>query len=155
MMDVHVAVTINASADSVWAVVADIEGSQNTIKGIERIEILERPPDGIVGLKWKETRTMAGKKAVETMWITDADEGSYYLTEARSHGSVYRTRLDLAEEGGSTALGMDFTAQPETLPAKLFATLLGPLMKRTIRNALLQDLQDVKVAVESRPPTTP
>ena len=152
-MNVHVAVTINAPADAVWAVAADIEGSQNTVTGIEKIEILERPTAGMRGLTWKETRTIGGKTAVETMWITEVDEAAYYVTEARSHGSVYRTRVDLAETGGITTLSMDFTAHPETFPAKLFYTVFGPLMRRSIRKALHQDLQDVKTAVESRQPS--
>lgn len=149
-MDVRVAVTINAPTGAVWPVIADIEGSQETIAGIDEIEILERPSYGILGLKWKETRTMGGKQAVETMWITEAEEESYYVTEARSHGSIYRTRIDLAESAGMTTLSMDFSAEPETFVAKLFTIVLGPLMKRSIRNALQQDLEDVKAAVESR-----
>lgn len=149
-MNVDASVTINAPVDAVWSVATDIEGSQRTISGIEEVEILERPSPGIRGLKWKETRTIAGKKAVETMWITDVEEKSYYVTEARSHGSIYRTRVSVSESGGRTTLSMAFTAEPVSTLAKVFSTLLGPLMKRSIKKAFQKDLEDLKAAAESR-----
>lgn len=149
-METRVSVTIDAPAEDVWAVATDIEGTQQTISGVEKIEVLERPPNGFVGFKWRETRTMAGKQAVETMWITEAVEPSYYVTEARSHGSIYRTRIDLDEAGGRTTLRMFFSGEPQTFLARFFAVAFGWLVKRSVAKALQQDLEDVKAAVESR-----
>lgn len=149
-MDVQASIAVNAPPEAVWSVVTDIEGSQRTISGIEEVEILERPSPGIRGLKWKETRTIGGKKAVETMWITDVDDGSYYVAEARSRGSVYRTKVSVSETAGRTILSMDFTAEPVSFLAKAFSVLLGPLMKRSIKKAFQKDLEDSKAAAESR-----
>lgn len=41
------------------------------VSGIISLNILHQPEDGLVGLKWEETRKMFGKEASETMWITD------------------------------------------------------------------------------------
>jgi carbon monoxide dehydrogenase subunit G len=149
-MNVEAAVTIDAPPDVVWTVVTDIEDSPNTVSGIEKVEILERGGDGLVGLKWKETRTIGGRKAVETMWVTEAEEGSYYVAEARSHGSIYRTRVGLSPAHGGTRLAMSFSATAVSFVARVFSAVLGPVMKGAIRKAFNRDLQDIKVAAESR-----
>ena len=69
-MVTKVEVTINGSKEDVWNMITDIENSSKTITGIEQIEILEKPGDGLVGLKWRETRTLFGRTATEIMWIT-------------------------------------------------------------------------------------
>jgi carbon monoxide dehydrogenase subunit G len=146
---VNVAVRVHAPKDRVWRVVTDIENSARTISAIDTIEVLERPNAGLVGLKWRETRTLYGKAATEVMWITDVEEGASYVTEARSHGSIYRTRIGLSEDGGAARLGMEFRAEPQSFGARVASIVLGPVMKRAVRKALLQDLQDVKREAES------
>lgn len=148
-MEVQVDVVINAPKNEVWKLVSDIENAASTISGIDKLEVLERPDQGLVGLKWRETRTLFGKTATETMWITEVGEGSYYLTEARSHGSIYRTKVSVSEEGSSTRLSMVFSAQAQSFVAKVFSVLLGFMMKNAMRKAILQDLTDVKAAAEA------
>lgn len=147
VMDLEV--TVHAPVQRVWGIVSNIEGSAETVSGIDSIEILERPAEGLLGLKWRETRTLFGKTAEETMWITEAVEDSHYVTEAHSHGSHYRTKVWVADADGVTRLGMEFHGRGETLVAKVLSTLLAPLMKGTMRKALLQDLSDVKAAAEA------
>jgi uncharacterized membrane protein len=53
---VEVQVTINKSKAAVWAVIANIENASETISGITNVEVLEKPANGLVGLKWRETR---------------------------------------------------------------------------------------------------
>jgi carbon monoxide dehydrogenase subunit G len=149
-MSVEVAVTVDAPKRHVWRTVSDIEHAASTISAIEKIEVLERPSEGLLGLKWKETRTLFGKSATETMWVTVADEHSYYATEARSHGSIYRTEIHLADQDGGTRLSMTFSAEAQTLGARVMSTVFGFLMNRSLKKALLQDLQDLKKAAESR-----
>ncbi|MEX2530878.1 MAG: SRPBCC family protein [Gemmatimonadota bacterium] len=149
-MKVDLVVRVNAPKDAVWRIVSDIENAEHIVSGIDRVEVLEKPASGLSGLKWRETRTLFGKTAVETMWITEAVEGSHYRTEARNHGAVYRSRVYVEEYGESgTCLGMTFQAEAHTFAAKLASLLLAPLMKGATRKALLQDLEDIKAASES------
>ena len=99
---------------------------------------------------WRQI-TDIGKTATETMWITDATEAESYETEASSHGSHYHSRIAIAEENGATRLRMDFDATPQTLGAKVMWALTGFMFKGATRKALQQDLEDIKVAVETRP----
>lgn len=68
--------TVNASPEQVWCVFTYIPAAADTLSGVEGIEMLSEPPYG-VGTRWRETRTMFGKKATEEMWVTGA-EGSKY-----------------------------------------------------------------------------
>ena len=152
MTTVSTEVMIDAPAGAVWATITDIENSMNTIEGIDAIEILDRPAEGagIRGLRWRETRTMFGKQAIETMWITDVVERVSYDTEARSHGSIYRTRFEVSETPGGTRLVVHFSGEPTSTVARIFALVFGRFMAGSIRKALQKDLADIRVAAEAR-----
>ncbi|HEX7072382.1 MAG TPA: SRPBCC family protein [Rhodothermales bacterium] len=145
----EVSVWVDAPRSRVWRLVTDIENSADTISGIDKVEILERPIEGVRGLKWLETRTFYGKQATETMWIAEAAEPAYYVTEANSHGTHYRTEIRLDEERGGTLLKMRFEGSPESGMAKFLSVVFGWLMKRSVSKALLQDLNDLKRAAEA------
>ena len=85
-MIVEVQVTINGSREAIWAAITNIENASDTISGIERIEVLEKPAKGLVGLKWRETRMLFGKPATADKWITDAAENQFYKTKAEDGG---------------------------------------------------------------------
>lgn len=143
-------VVVRAPRSVVWAVVTDIPNAASTIEGIEKIEIIDRPASGLVGLKWRETRKMFGKEATEVMWITGASEASHYETRAESHGAVYTTRIGLEDAAGGTRLSMELAAAPQTFGAKVMGSIFGPFMKGSMRKALLKDLEDIKAAAEAQ-----
>lgn len=149
-MRVIVETEIGAPLMDVWRLVTDIENAASTIKAIEKIEILERPSSGVVGMKWRETRTMFGKAATEVMWITDAVAGTHYDTRAESHGSVYKTRIALEDRNGRTGLVMTFEGEPQSVGAKIMWGLTGFLFKGATRRALAKDLADIKAALERK-----
>ncbi len=140
---------INGSVEAIWKVISDIDGSVNVISGIEKIEVLERPEAGLTGLKWKETRTMFGQTATEVMWITEAEKNRFYATRAESHGSVYISRLSIEEKDGVSLLTFDFSAEFETIGAKIMSFLTGWLFASATVKAIMQDLEDIKKAVEA------
>jgi hypothetical protein len=147
-MNLSVDIDINGSAGKTWQVISNIENATDNISGIEEIEILEKPQNGLVGLKWRETRTLFGKTATEVMWITDAVENEYYKTRAESHGSVYVSKLMISETNGQTRLTMDFGAKAQTFVAKILYVLMGFLFNGATIKALKKDLDDIKIAVE-------
>ena len=147
-MDFTVEVTIEGSKEDVWKVITDIENADRNISGIEEVEILEKPIDGLVGLKWQETRTLFGRTATEIMWITHAEENKSYKTRAESHGAVYITSFDLSDTDSGTRLTMTFDGDPQTLSAKLMGAITGRFFAKATREALQKDLDDIKAAVE-------
>ena len=81
-MIVEAQVTINGSREAIWAAITNIENASEIISGIEKTEVVERPANGLVGLKWRETRILFGKPATVEKWITDAAENAFYTTRA-------------------------------------------------------------------------
>ncbi|MEM7572525.1 MAG: SRPBCC family protein [Bacteroidota bacterium] len=148
MSPIICSIPINASKETIWKTITDWENAAERISGINSIEILNKPASGIVGLKWKETRTMFGREAIETMWVTEAQENDYYRVGAESHGSKYDTRMSIEERNGENHLVMSFSAQPISAGAKVMSFLMGRMMKGAVRKAFDQDLADIKAAVE-------
>lgn len=148
-MRVGAEVDVAAPKHVVWNIITNIDEAQHTITAIEKIEVLERPPQGLLGLKWRETRTMFGKTAIEVMTVTEVEEGTHYCTEAESHGSAYFSKLSVAEVGDATRLTMTFRGEAQSFGAKVMSAVLGPLFKGATEKAMRQDLLDIKAKAEA------
>ncbi len=147
-MEFKTQIEIKAPKEKVWTIISDIENSKDNISAIESIEVLEQPTEGLLGLKWKETRTMFGKQATEIMWITESIENQHYQTRAESHGAIYISRLWVDETDNGTILNMSFNGTPVTFGAKFMSTVLGWMFKNATQKALKKDLEDIKAAAE-------
>jgi hypothetical protein len=145
---VEAQVTINGSKAAIWAVITDIENASAIMSGIEKIEVLEMPASGLVGLKWRETRMLFGKPATAEKWITDAAENEFYKTRAEDNGFVFLTTMRVSESGGGVTLTSSHESRPQGFIAKLMSIPMGLLFKGVAKKAVLQDLNDIKAAVE-------
>ena len=148
-MTISVSEEINAPRERIWDLITDIDSWTDTISGIVSIEVINRPEAGVVGLKWRETRVLFGKEAVETMWISAAEPNRWYETTAENHGAIYTTRLSLDESNGKIVLTMAFSAKPTTIPAKLMSAI-SFLFNGTLRKMLQKDLDDIRQTAEGR-----
>lgn len=146
-MAITVSEKINAPRERVWDLITDSDVWVDNISGIKSVEVLEKPASGVVGLKWREKRELFGKEATETMWVTAAETGHWYETNALNHGMAYTTRLSVAELGDGTTLTMTFDAKPTTLTARLMMPI-SMMFNGAVRKALQQDLSDIKLAAE-------
>jgi hypothetical protein len=147
-MIVEVQVTIDGSRAAIWAAITDIEHASELIRGIESIEVLERPAMGLVGLRWRETRMLFGKPATAEKWITDAAENEFYRTRAESDGFVFLSTTSISETRGGMTLTSTHDSRPRSLVARVMSIPMGLLFKGVAKKALLQDLNDIKSAVE-------
>ena len=152
-MLVDVQVTINGSKAAIWAAMTNIENATAIIRGIDKIEILEKPANGLIGLKWRETRMLFGKPATADKWITDAAENAFYKTRAESDGFIFLSTMRISESSGGTTLTSIHDSQPQSIGAKIMSIPMGLLFKGVARKALLQDLNDIKSAVEQQEST--
>src|SRR6266481_1055666 len=118
-MIVEAQVTINGSRAAIWAAIANIENASETISGIENIEVLEKPANGLVGLKWRETRMLFGKPATAEKWITDAAENEFYKTKAEQDGFVFLTTKSISASSGGMTLKETHESKPQRIGAKL------------------------------------
>jgi hypothetical protein len=148
-MLVEAQVTINASRAAVWAAITNIENAADIISGILKIEVLEKPASGLVGLKWRETRMLFGKPAAAEKWITDATENEFYKTRAEDNGFVFLSTMTISESGnGGITLTSSHDSQPQRFVARLMSIPMTLFFKGTVKKALLQDLNDIKAAVQ-------
>ncbi|MBI4912190.1 MAG: SRPBCC family protein [Acidobacteria bacterium] len=140
-------VTIHGSRGALWALITDLENAAKFIRGIQDIQVVEKPPQGLVGLRWRETRELFGKPATVEKWITEAVENTSYATRAEEGGMVFLTTLRISEGEGALTLTSSHETRPRGLGARIKAAPLF-LFKGVIRKAILQDLQDLKAALE-------
>src|SRR5215510_5541999 len=144
-MLVEAQVTIKGSKAAIWAAITDIEKASGTIRGIQNIEVLEKPANGLVGLRWRETRMLFGKPATAEKWITDAAENEFYKTRAEDNGFVFLTTMSISESGGGITLTSTHETRPQGIVARLMSIPMF-LFKGVVKKAILQDLNDIKSA---------
>lgn len=140
-------ITINGSTAAVWAVIANIEGAAEIISGIEKIEVVERPTTGILGWKWRETRILFGKPATVEKVIIAGLENEFFTTESKEGGFMFSTYNRIWEGDGGTILRSQHETRPQGFVASL-KSLPMVFFKGVIKKAILQDLNDIKAAVE-------
>jgi len=146
-MIVETHIHIDGSAAAIWAAITDIEHAADLIGGIERIEIVHRPPDGIEGLRWRETRMLFGELATVEKWITEAVENESYTTRAEDGGFVFLTTFRIAGSGEGAVLASSHETRPQGIVARL-KSLPMVFFRGVIRKAIERDLRDLKTAVE-------
>jgi len=147
---VEVQVTIAGSKPAIWAAMTDIENASKIISGIEKIEVVAKPAHGLVGLRWRETRMLFGKPATAEKWITDAAENEFYETRAESDGFVFLSTMSLSGSDGRITLTSAHDSRPQTIAARLMSIPMVVLFKGVAKKALVQDLNDIKSAVERK-----
>ena len=147
-MLVEVQVTINGSRQAIWNAMTNIAHAADIIRGIDRIEILDQPATGLVGLKWRETRMLFGKPASADKWITDAAENAFYKTRAESDGFIFLSTMQITDGSGGMTLTSMHDSQPQSFGAKIMSIPMSLLFKGVAKKALVQDLLDIKSAVE-------
>lgn len=146
-MIVEVQVTIKGTRAAVWNSITNIESAAKIISGIEKIEVVEKPANGLVGLRWCETRMYFGKPAVVEKWITDAAENEFYKTRSESDGYLFLSTLSISESSGGITLTSSHDYKPQSIGARLKSIPMF-LFRGVVKKALLQDLNDIKSAVE-------
>jgi len=148
-MIVEAKVTINASRAAVWTAITNIENAAQFIGGIEKIEVVEKPANGIIGLRWRETRMYFGKPATVEIWITDAAENEFYKTRAESDGFVFLSTMSISESSSGITLTTSHDYNPQSIAARL-KSIPMILFKGMMKKIFLQDLNDIKSAVEQK-----
>lgn len=148
-MIVQAQITIKGTRTEAWPVITNIRNASEIISGIERIEILNEPAKELVGLKWRETRMYFGKPAAVDKWITDAVEYEFYKTRAEMDGFIFITTMTLLESSGNISLISSHETKPQGFIAKM-KSLPMIFFRNILKKAILQDLNDIKTAVEHK-----
>lgn len=146
---IDVAAFTTATPQQVWNVMTDLDGARDTISGIDSIERLDDLPGFQVGTRWRETRTMFGRSATETMEVIACDPGRSYATEAHNRGTRYVTTMSVTPvDGGQSMVSMRFEAEVTGVLNKTIGALVGRLMMGNVRKAMQADVDDIARAAE-------
>ncbi len=147
-MIVEAQTAIRASKAALWAAITDIAHGADLVRGIESVELVETPAQGLAGLRWKETRILFDKPATVEKWITGAVEGESYTTRAESDGFVFLTTMRISGQEPDLALTSSHESLPQTFGAKLSSVPMALFFRGVIRKHILADLADYKAAAE-------
>lgn len=141
---------VNASPEKVWAVISDIPGSAATLSGVESIQMVSEGPYG-EGTRWKETRSMMGRRETVELWVSQADPPRSTTVKALQGGADYTSRFALAERDGGTDLTLTFGAEVlrPTVLSKIMMALFGKIGMSMTRKALAKDLAEIAAKAES------
>lgn len=140
--------TINASLDTVWSIITDIENSPSVAPEITHIEMLTPPPFR-VGTKWRETRRMNNREAVAVLEITEVAPARSYTARSNLMGLEFDTQFVLTRERDTTRLDLHTTSRPITFGGRVFS-LLSPLFTPAMKKAMQSDLDAIKRAADAR-----
>jgi carbon monoxide dehydrogenase subunit G len=140
---------INAPVEKVFAVASDVEHAPEVISAITKMEVLTDGPVG-VGTRFRETRVMFGKEAMEEMEFSVFDPPRSYTLVADSHGCHYVSTFRFTPEGAGTRVDFEFTGDAHSFGAKVMSAVMGPLMKGTMRKMLAKDLGELKRSIEAQ-----
>lgn len=140
---------VQAPAERVWEVLTDVAHADQTLSGVERVELLTEGPYW-VGTRWRETRRVFGKEVTEEMQVTAAEAPTRTVVEADSSGVHYATEFTLAPSTDATRLAMSFTASQAgaNVLQRALGRLFGGLGARATAKVMAQDLRDVAARAE-------
>lgn len=149
-MQVEVRRDVAAPASRVWEVLTDLRNAPEHIGGIVAVEVLDGDDGFAPGTRWRETRRMFGREAVEEMTVTAVDPGRSYTVEATSHGAHYTTVMAVEPTADlSSRVTMTFGATTDGLVARVLSNTVGRLAARATRRMCEEDLADIARAAEA------
>ncbi len=140
---------VKAPADAVFAVYTDLEKMVDRIPQITALEVLTEGPVG-KGTRWRETRLMYKKEAVEEMEITSMEPSRQYTVEANSHGMLYQTVFDFEEEAGGTRVTWTFHSTPQSFGSKIMAPIVNLMMSGMMKKLMLKDIEALGAVCEGK-----
>ena len=146
-MQTRIEVLIDAPPARVFAHVADIPRWPERISAITRLEMLTDGPVR-VGTRFRETRLMFGREAVEEMTVAELTPPERLVLTASNHGTDYRMTHLITPEGAGSRLLLVLEGKVRTLAARLLLPL-GWLMVGHVRRAIAADFADLKRSIES------
>ena len=144
MPTTEVGVTIRAPLEMVFDTIAHIENFAKASPAIVGVEFLSETRRG-VGTRFLETRRVGGGEGSSELEVTEYEPHERVRIVSDAGGTVWDSLFVVRESGGKTEL----TLTMEARPYKLLARLTSPLLKGTIRKAIVSDMEAVKSYCEN------
>ena len=147
-------IAVEASSEDVFRIFSDIEHCTDRISGIKKIDMLTDGPIR-AGTRFRETRVMFNKEAVEEMEITAMVPGKSFTIGCESCGCTYATTFRFTPNGSGTNVELHMEARAVSLFAKIMSPLTALMFGPMMRKCMTKDMEELKAAVEGRPSSGP
>lgn len=146
--------TVAAPRREVFKAFSDFPNAASHVEGIDQIEMLTEGPVG-VGTRFKETRTMFGRQATETMEVTDFVPDEKYTLSATSCGCQFDSHFRFSDAGNDrTDVQCEMESRPLSFGARLMAPLMGLMMKKTMQKCMQEDIDQIRERCEQQTQAT-
>jgi len=138
---------IAAPPERVFEKSTDFEHAPEFLSGVERTEVVT---DGPVakGTTWRETRVMFGKEHTETLEVADFNPPKSLRIGCDSCGVIWDSEFRFTPEKGGTRVDLVMEGKAQTFWARVMGAVMMPMMARSIKKAIEQDLADIKCVCE-------
>jgi len=154
-MRITVTRSTSAPVEAVWDVLTDIPHADRTLGGLLSVEPLSGGPYA-PGYRWRETRKVFGVKASAELVVSAAEAPLRTTVLCEEGGTEYVSDFTVSPAGdgpgsGST-LTVVWTSETAHAPAvsRVLMSLMSPLVERSTRRGLEQDLDDIVAEAERR-----
>lgn len=134
---------VYAPLETTFAVYTDLAKAADRIPSITALELLTDGPVGL-GTRWRETRLMFKKEAIEEMEISSFQPPHAYTVEANSNGMRYETLFEFVPEGDGTRVTWTFHSTPLTFGAKIMAPIFNLLLSGVMKKCMNDDLEALR-----------
>lgn len=148
-MEIEVEHTSTASPDAVWAIMTDLERSEQVLSTVTAIERVDGGDSFGVGTTWRESRVLFGREGTEVLTVTAIDHDDHnYVVEAENGGTRYVSRIGVRPAPAGAELHMSFGAEATSMKDRLLARTIGRAFEGATRSALETDLREIAEAAE-------
>jgi uncharacterized protein YndB with AHSA1/START domain len=147
-MKLEVETPIDAPPAVVFATMTDVPHWPAFIRGMESVELVNGTSIA-PGTRFRETRTMFGRKAVEEMTVATLKPPHRFVVTAENNGMRYVVTHDVTPASGGSHLKLTFESMPQTFAARLMS-VVALLMAGSLRKQLASDLADLRAEAERR-----
>ena len=144
MSTTTVTVLVNASVETVFEVISDMENYSKAVPHIVNVEFLTESKAGL-GTRFRETRMMHGKEASTELEVTEFKQNELIRMVSDQGGTIWDSVFMVKPKTD----GSELTLQMDARPYKLMAKLITPLISKMIKNAIIADMESVKSYCES------
>lgn len=142
----NLSVRINATPETVFAVVSDVENAPDRIEWFEKVEMLTDGPVR-VGTRWRETRRMNNKECIEEWEMTAIESPNHFTAYCDSQGYDVEWTMRVEPEGEGSRLTLQMTTTPRTLIGKIL-TPIELLLSSMMKSMVQKDLESTKAYIE-------
>ena len=150
-MKASTGVVIDRPIDEVFAFVAGVENMDRWVDGVTEPR---RTSDGELGLgsTFASKYTWDTKTHDITYVVSAHDRPARYGVKSTSGPFPFELFLELESVGGGTWVTSTIDAGADSLATSVIFTLLGPVLRISMRKRLRKQLESLKAALESAQP---